>query len=178
MHTLFCGVTQTGKTTLARSIARGLRRKKQAVVVFDPVGTVTAGGDWGAGTLVLDDEAKFWSVVTSSDTPKLHVFVDEADMLFSMRRPENHWALTRGRHYGLIVYLITQRPKMVAPSVRAQCARCYMFRMASEDADEVGRDFGHSKLSREKLDRGEFLILDSGYATYKRGALPFSRSPT
>lgn len=177
-HTLICGVTMTGKTTLARILARAARRKKQAVIVFDPMATQTAGGDWGKGSFVTGDEEKFWDALTHSDAKKIHVFVDEADLLLSQKREENHWLLRRGRHYGYMVYLMSQRPKMVPPNVRTQCARCYMFRLAAEDADEIGRDFGHSKLSSENLDRGEFLILDSGRASYTRGVLPYSLKGT
>lgn len=163
----------SGKTTLARLIARDLRRRKQAVVVYDPVGTATAGGDWGKDTYITDDEETLWDVIAHSRSPAVHVFIDEAGDLFNLQRKENHWLLTRGRHMGFIVYLITQRPKMVAPSVRSQCGRCYMFRLATEDADEIGRDFGHSNLSRESLDRGDYLVLDSGARDYSRLRLPY-----
>jgi adenylylsulfate kinase-like enzyme len=47
MHTLYTGVSLTGKTTLARSIARQLHAKGHRGIVYDPTLTATLGGGWG-----------------------------------------------------------------------------------------------------------------------------------
>lgn len=168
MHTLICGVTLSGKTTLARELARAAADAGQNVIVFDPVGTATAGGGWPASAIVFDDSAAFFEYVERPDVIGAHVFIDEAADFFSVGDRSNFWLLTRGRHFYLHVYLIAQRPKMIAPNARTQCGRCYMFRLAVEDADEIGRDFGHSQLGRQSLDKGDFFILDSGAAQIQR----------
>lgn len=164
MHTLICGVTLSGKTTLARALCRRLDGLGQNTVVYDPVGTATAGGGWGERSIVFDDADEFWAYMADDRVVGAHVFVDEAGDQFGVSQKQNHWLATRGRHFHLYLYMIAQRPKMIAPTVRTQAGRCYMFRLACEDAKEVGMDFGHSGLDKKELDTGDFLILDSGQA--------------
>lgn len=168
MHTLIVGVTQSGKTTLAHKIARDLAAQGQNIIVYDPVGTLTAAGTWPDSAVKFDDLDDFMEYMSLDAVVHAHVFIDEAGDLFGIGQKENFWLLTRGRHFGLIIYLIAQRPKMLAPSARTQCGRLYLFRVALEDAEEVGRDFGFSGLKNEMLDTGDFLIIDSGHTSKKR----------
>lgn len=168
MHQLFIGVTLSGKTTLARSFSRELLRAKKLVAVFDPMGTDTAGGDWGDGALLFHDLEPFLQFVHSDECVNYHIFVDEAHHIFGHTQKENFWMLTQGRHYGMHFYPITQRPTKVHPDVRNNCARCYMFRLAQDDAKEIGADYGHSNIHKENLDRGDFLILNSGSSEISR----------
>lgn len=168
-HSLIIGVTESGKTTLARSLARNLAKRKQNVIVYDPVRTPTAGGDWPKSAVIFDDEREFWKYLNRDDVGHSHIFVDEAGDLFNMAKPENFWLLTRGRHYGFFVYCMCQRPKMIAPSVRFQCATCYMFRLAHSDASEISKDFGHEwPIDNAPLDTGDFLTLHSGSVKVER----------
>ena len=169
MHTIICGVTLSGKTTLARALARHVGRQRQNVIVYDPVMTATQGGDWGKSAVVFNDPQKFWGFVSRDDVGHAHIFIDEAGDLFHIGARENFWLLTRGRHFGFQVYLISQRPKMIAPSARTQCGMAYMFRLARDDAKEISADFGHDWPYRDaqniplpELDTGDFYRLYSG----------------
>jgi DNA helicase HerA-like ATPase len=163
-HCIYAGVTQTGKTTLARLHARLLSENGYDVCVYDPVHTATAGGDWPSNAQVFDNQAQFIAYVKSAQD--VFVFVDESADVFSLSQTENHWLLRRGRHQGLYVRLIVQRPKMIAPNVRTQCAVAYVFRMARDDATELFADFGHSRAYVREyvdaLDVGDFVVLESG----------------
>src|SRR6266853_4920022 len=128
-HWLYCGVTQTGKTTLARWHARTLAKARHRVLVYDPVRTETAGGAWEGCTLLEDDREKaFERLAGESDC---YVFVDEAPDLFGHEYRETHWLLRKGRHQGMYLRLMSQRPTMIPPNVRTQCARLFMFRLAT-----------------------------------------------
>lgn len=176
MHTLICGVTESGKTTLARAICRGLLKKKIPVMVRDPVlGTETAGGGWGDEShitsnqlQIFEEDEDFFSNIYEARGH--HVFIDEAADVFSVGDKDNQWILRKGRHKptSISAYLICQRPKMVAPNARTMCSRAYVFRLAADDLTEIGKDFGFSNLGAENLDRGDFLILESGCNSYKR----------
>lgn len=184
-HTLICGVTLSGKTTLAREIARKMSVHEHNIIVFDPMGTATAGGDWPESAIIFSDQEKFTDYVERDDVRHAHVFVDEAADVFSHTQKENHWMLRRGRHKGLQFYLIAQRPKMLPPNVRSQCSIVYCFRLALDDIKEVAADAGHNvndilsvteKDNNGKdikviknLDTGDFLVLTSGSATFARG---------
>jgi DNA helicase HerA-like ATPase len=169
MHTLICGVTMSGKTTLAHKFAHELAAKGQTIIVFDPVMTPTAAGSWPQSAILFDDETEFFDYLVKDDVNKAHVFIDESGDVFNLSKPWNFWLLTRGRHFGFSVFLIAQRPKMLAPTVRNQCGRAYVFRLAKDDLKEIGADFGFSDLQKITLDKGDFLLLNSGSAQFQKG---------
>ena len=124
-HVLFCGVTQTGKTTLARHHARILERAEYDVVVYDPVGTETAGGGWPESAIVITDIPRLqkWLDRARGDPERpTFLFVDESADVFGHSLTENHWIPRKIRHANIYLRLIVQRPKMLHPSVRTQCA--------------------------------------------------------
>jgi len=127
MHTLICGVTMSGKTTLAHKFAHELAAQGQTIIVYDPVMTPTAAGSWPPNALLFDDENQFFDYLVKDEVNKAHVFIDESGDVFNLSKPWNFWLLTRGRHFGFSVFLIAQRPKMLAPTVRNQCGRAYVF---------------------------------------------------
>lgn len=172
MHALICGVTQSGKTTLAHLLAHSFAEKGEGVIVFDPVGSKTAKGNWPESAVIFKDETEFFDYLERDDVFNAHVFVDEAGEIFSPQKRENLWLLTRGRHAesgAFSVYMIAQRPKMILPTARSQAGVCYMFRLAADDQRDIGRDFGFSGLDKITLDRGDFLILESGSSAFQRG---------
>jgi DNA helicase HerA-like ATPase len=168
MHTLICGVTETGKTTLAHSLANQLADAGQNIIVYDPVGTRTQAGSWPSSAVVFENEQDLFEYLSRPDVTHSHIFIDEAGDVFSVAKRENLWLLTRGRHFGFSVVLICQRPKMLMPSARTQCSIAYVFRLAIEDMREIGADFGHSGLGKETLDKGDFLVLRSGSSSIDR----------
>jgi len=170
-HTLFAGVTESGKTTMARYFARNFARQGHRIIVYDPVGTNTAGGGWPESAVMFDDVDKFMAYCDRPDVYHAHIFVDEAGDHFGVSDKDNHWLFRRGRHKGFFMYPIAQRPKMLAPNVRTQCSTAYIFRLAMSDADEIGADLGHSKLSNivSTLDTGDYLMLKSGRPQIERG---------
>ena len=168
MHSAYIGVSQSGKTTLARAMARGLSDAGHRVVVYDPLGTPTLGGAWGDKAELYEDVDLFMDLMHSDDFGNAHVFIDEAHHIFSHTQKENLWILTQGRHYGLNVNLLTQRPTKVHPDARTNCGRCYMFRLAFDDVKAIGNDYGHSDLHKINLDKGDFLVLNSGSSEFSR----------
>lgn len=167
MHSLICGVTESGKTTLAKAVTQRLRKKGARVMVYDPVYYPGESHPWGAGCFIYTEPDEFFADVAKPENHGSHLFIDESGELFTQGDRDRFWLLTRGRHYGYSVNLIAQRPKMLAPTIRTQCSTAYVFRLAADDLDEVGRDFGH-KLSHESLDRGDFLRIESGRSQYTR----------
>lgn len=178
LHILYCGVTLSGKTTLARHHSRILLREGYDVTVYDPVGTATAGGEWTPEK--FDGEYKEFNdldkfllyLVHAKGTPErpIFVFVDESADIFGHQNSEAHWIPRRVRHQDVYLRLISQRPKMLPPNVRTQCAHTYMFRLAADDAKMVAADSGHgSDVSQINLDSGDFLLLISGSASIERG---------
>lgn len=152
---LIVGASETGKSLLAKSIARDLESKGLRVTVFDPVLSV-----WSEKAEVTEAESEFFVLLSDAHAAgyKQAVFVDEADTLLSIAHKQNHWLLTRGRHYGLMVHVITQRPALVAPTVRGMCNQLFLFRSSKDDAKLLAQDFAHDGLlTAPELKQGEFL---------------------
>jgi len=170
-HTLICGVTESGKTTLAHMMAGYDNEDKKQIIVYDPVLTETLAGEWPSNAAVFDDEQKFLAYINRHGGQETAVYIDEAADIFSHRQVENRWILTRGRHLGYDVTAITQRPKMIHPSCRFQCNRAFIFRLRQSDFAEVTGDFGHKGtdlVGQQQLDKGDFLALHSGHAQAAR----------
>jgi hypothetical protein len=166
-HWLYVGVTQSGKTTLARWHSRKLVQAKHHVIVYDPVGTATAGGGWGIGDEGGDgfefhqEPDKFAEAMLKAKDA--FVFIDESADVHSHSQVENQWMLRRGRHAGLYFRLIVQRVKMIPPNVRTQCARLFLFRAAKGDQREILADFGHdTDILPESWEKGDCLMVESG----------------
>lgn len=165
-HFLYCGVTQTGKTTLARHHARILDRADYDVVVYDPVGTETAGGEWPERAKILTTPEQFHKFINNAggepERP-LFLFVDESADIFGHGETHAHWIPRKCRHADIYLRLIVQRPKMLHPSVRTQCAYAYMLRLSIDDAKMLCADFGHgTEVASENLDKGDCILLTSG----------------
>lgn len=173
LHVLYCGVTMSGKTTLARHHARVLARADYDVAVYDPVGTATAGGDWPEKCLRFDNDQKFleWLIKVEGDKRRpWFVFVDESADIFGHGNTQNEFLPRRVRHQNVYLRLVSQRPKMLPPNVRTQCAHCYMFRLSSDDSRMIAADFGHgAEIFTEPLDTGDFLLLISGSTAIENG---------
>jgi hypothetical protein len=172
-HVLYCGVTMTGKTTLARHHAQILDRSDYDIVVYDPVGTPTANGDWPEQAKIIREQAEFHKWIASakgeSDRP-IFLFVDEGADIFGHGNGEAFWIPRKCRHQNIYLRIMVQRPKMLHPSVRTQCALCYMFRLSRDDAREVAGDFGHGPelLQQDTLDTGDCILLTSGTEAIER----------
>ena len=149
------GASETGKSLLAKSVAREMDARGEIVTVYDPVLS-----DWSENAFVTDNPDLFFeelAKVHSGGNPQL-VFIDEADTLLSISEKQNHWMLTRGRHYGFTTYVITQRPALVAPTIRAMCNELFCFQISKDDAKLLAGDFAHEGiLQAPELRQGEFL---------------------
>lgn len=139
MHTSIYGTTLSGKSTLARKIAAEYAKKKHLqILVYDP----TDSDEWPESSWVLTNEHDYLHALAEliKDKHKIVTFHDEADTLFSQSQKENFWIYSRGRHFGLKCFLITQRPYMVSPTVRSMCSDAYIFRLSESDAKTVAGD--------------------------------------
>lgn len=171
-HWLYCGVTESGKTTLARYHARILAREKWKVIVFDPARTETMGGDWPPEATLYTESPVFMREVAKIKGDREHptfVFVDESAEIFNHSAQENFWLARRGRHRGIYLRSIAQRPTMIHPHVRTQHSRLFLFRVAPQDAKEIAADFGHGpEAVSDQLDTGECFMIKAGSPTIEK----------
>lgn len=168
MHVAIVGISGSGKTLLAKHIARGLI-KKNPVIVFDPL----KSGGWPVGAKLYSTLEAF--KVVMKNTVSAYIFIDESKVIFDEDTKLAQKWLYQNRHKGQLIFLIAQRAKMIPPNARNQCSKLYAFRQVKEDSIELAGDFGEEMRELPKLEKGKFIFSD-GFDT-KRGELDFSSSP-
>lgn len=165
-HVLYCGVTMTGKTTLARHHAAILARAEYDIAVYDPVGTDTINGNWPKNAKIIttpEEFAEYTDRAKGEPERPVFFFVDESADVFGHAQTWNHYIPRKCRHKDIYLRLMVQRPKMLHPSVRTQCAYAYMLRLSRDDARTLCGDFGHgAEIADMPLDKGDCLLLESG----------------
>lgn len=107
--------------------------------------------------------------LTGSHAAQLTLAVDELDLSFpsgiTQKDPKNGFAYLcrRGRHYGINLVGISQRPAQVDVCFRANCSGVYLFR----HTDPIDYDVGVKMLGREYA--ATFRKLDNFQYIYKAG---------
>ena len=96
-------------------------------MVLDPIDPDAWGADFAT-----DDPAVFLDTFWKS--ANCMVFVDEAGDNFGRFETDMAQCATKGRHSGHCLHFISQRAKMLSPTVRTQCTKLVLFNVAYEDA--------------------------------------------
>jgi len=139
MHNLIVGVTESGKSCLAKSLARGLHKQGKKVAVLDPL------GDRWEGDLVTSDIAEFDKYLR--DNRSVFLFVDESFEVFNSGRDLTYrWWATTSRHYGHSATFISQRAMDVPRSMRDQCGVLYLFTSAAEDGKILAGEYNKPEI--------------------------------
>ena len=149
MHSLIVGMTESGKTTLAKRLATNIMGRQKPVLVLDILGS-----KWNCNyqTHKIDE---FMGIV--KDIQNSYIFVDEAGEVGKLDK-EFYWLATRSRHLGHSVFFITQRAKQLAPIVRNQCKNLFLFCSSYMDCKSLYEDFNFTEiLEGNNLPQGTFL---------------------
>lgn len=150
-HTLILGITGTGKTTLARQLARRYRLKGIPAIVLDPF----LSKQWEAD-FITDKPEKFIAVLKKSRS--CSVFVDECGLWCETNEPEMKWLATNSRHFGHNCHFITQRAAQISPTIRTQCENIFLFRQSFQDTKNLIQEFVAEDLAAaQTLNKGEYL---------------------
>ena len=154
MHSLILGSTESGKTTLARKIARKLSESGHEILVLDPIFSGDAE-TWSTRDVYTSPEnflPVFWN------THNRFVFIDESDSV--MRRAINLELVQtgmRGRHNGHSVTYITHFRTDLLPALRSQCSQLFLFSTGSDDAYALAQEWRCSELEKAPdLAQGQF----------------------
>lgn len=160
-HVLMTGMTESGKTTLAKLIAEKRKQSGRGILVFDPLCT-----HW-ACDYQSNDQQEFLEVVWSSES--CDVFVDEAGKAAGHYNDLMIELATMGRHWGHNCFFICQRAHMVSPSIRTQCRVLFAFNQNGADPKTLAGDWGYDELLNcNKLKQGEYFHAQR-FKTISRG---------
>lgn len=138
-HVLIVGITESGKTTLAKRLCAKYKARGVKTIVLDPLGDP----GWHADLQTPSPE-DFLSVVKASRS--CAVFVDESGEMIGRYNDEMFWLATRGRHYGHNCHFITQRAAQLNPTVRNQCTQAFIFCVSLSDAKTLADEYNKQEI--------------------------------
>jgi energy-coupling factor transporter ATP-binding protein EcfA2 len=151
MHTLITGTTGSGKSTLAKMLAKSLQTRGHGIVVLDPM----RSNDWGVQPHY--EQGAFLEEVKSRKD--CFVFVDEAGAMIGRYNVEMEWCATTGRHFGHKSTFICQYVTQLAPVVRSNCDKVYLFATDGQSREKLAQEFDQPSIEKVKLKQFQFVIL-------------------
>ena len=150
-HCLILGMTESGKTTLAKKLLRDFKKSGIKSIVFDPLNDP----NWCSDEKYDDSDdflESFWS------NRRCAVFIDEAGESVGRYDMMMQKTATRGRHWGHSVHYLAQRATQLNRTVRDQCSHLFLFCSSKEDGKIHAQDWNDDALLRcNELKRGEFF---------------------
>ena len=155
MHSLIVGVTESGKSTLAKALARRAIAQGRPVLVVNPTGERGYTGHITRDPALALDLAKH-------HLKGAYILLDEApDYLNAYKENAQYlWFLRRSRHQFHSTWIITQRAQLVNRNARSQCTRLYAFAQHQSDADLLAAEWNCAGLRElPRLQRGEFMMV-------------------
>ena len=152
-HSLIIGMTESGKTTLAKKLCAKYKQSGIKTIVLDPL-----WDKWDAN-YQTDNPDEFMAIVSNPETRRCGVFIDESGESIGQYNKEMFWLATRARHYGHNSHFIVQRTKQLSPTVRGQCRFLYLFNTPIVDCKELVNDFNEPRLV-------EGATLEQGYCIF------------
>lgn len=158
-HSKIIGMTESGKTTLAKQLSKEYQQRKIPVIVLDPLGDPGWSDNPDSEYFYqTDNKAVFLSAVRASRS--CAVFIDEAGESVGQYDREMYWLATRGRHYGHNCHFLAQRAQQIAKTVRDQCGRLYLFNCSLDDAKTLANEWNKPELKEAyTLKQGEFFAV-------------------
>lgn len=178
-HSLIFGMTESGKTTLAKQMCRGYFAQGYGVLVLDPMCDPGWKPESPDGMDLehkyqlkkrfyqTDDPDEFLRVFW--DSRACMVFIDEAGDVVGQYDLAMRQTATKGRHWGHCVHYLSQRGAQLSPTVRGQCEHMFLFTTARQDCELFAREWNKPELvEAAQLPRLEFFHVQR-YAPLQRG---------
>lgn len=152
-HVLILGMTESGKTTLAKKLARKYKASGLGIIVLDPLCTT----DWQADVNVSEPDQfleSFWG------SRQCAVFIDESGDAVGRYDTAMIQTATKGRHWGHRVHYITQRASSISRTVRDQCSHLFLFRSGKQDCKLHAEEWSREELANgNTLGAGEYFYV-------------------
>lgn len=163
-HSLIFGMTESGKTSLAKKLAAHYQSKGIGVLVLDPMGDPEWPADYKTANAdeFLDT---FWN------SRRCAVFIDEAGDSVGRFNTVMQRTATKGRHWGHACHYITQRGAQLATTVRDQCSHLFLFTSSLNDSKIHADEWNQQELkTANSLKQGHYFHA-TRFGTLERGKL-------
>lgn len=163
-HSLIFGMTESGKTTLAKKLAARYKYNEVPVIVLDSLND--PGWECDYQTTDPDEFLRvFWS------SKRCACFIDEAGDAVGRYNTVMQRTATRGRHWGHAVHYISQRGVQIAPTVRDQCGHIFLLTSSLDDGKVHASEWNKPELKTcNSLAKGNFFHC-TRFDPVERGSL-------
>lgn len=156
-HVLIVGMTMSGKTTLAKGLAKDYATRGVDVLVLDPLND--PGWPQTRGGLITRDKRGFLHYTKQKQQCAL--FIDESGQEVGKYAKDMGWFATQSRHWGHRCHFITQRVQQIDPTVRGQCSSLFLFRVSKKDSEILAEEYAQDELKQaHTLEQGEFYFYN------------------
>lgn len=163
-HCLIFGMTESGKTTLAKRLAARYKYNEVPVIVLDSLNDP----EWNADFQTTDPD-EFLRVFWSSR--RCACFIDEAGDAVGRYNTVMQRTATRGRHWGHSVHYISQRGVQIAPTVRDQCGHIFLLTTSVADGKVHANEWNQPDLLKcNTLGKGNYFHC-TRFGQLERGSL-------
>jgi len=151
-------MTESGKTTLAKELAKRLKAKNIPVLVLDPM-----HDEWAADFQTDDPDEflnAFWSTEWKHRDSGAHCFIDESGDSVGRFNTLMNQTATKGRHWGHSVYFLTQRGAQLSPTVRDQCSNLFLFVSGLKDCKIHAEEWNKPELiEAAQMPQGDYFSV-------------------
>lgn len=153
MHSLALGMTESGKTTLLKKLAKLHIDQGYSILVLTPIFE-----EWPEGTLLFTDQDEFLEVFWASKS--CVVIIDEGKRTAARFNTAVEETATTGRHWGHSCYYAAQGASMISPDIRKNCTQLFAFIQGQKDSDTLAEDWAQPELKKiPELMQGEFYLV-------------------
>jgi hypothetical protein len=168
-HYLIVGMTESGKSTLAKLLAKQWKKSGLPIAVLDPL----AYPDWPCDFHTSRPENFLRHLKTHKE--KAWAIIDEGGVAIGRYNEAMNWCFTTSRHIGWNVLVITQGVTQLPPIVRGQCSGVFLFQCANTNWQILAEEFNRPELvSLSRLGKGEFLFIPR-FGEILKGRVDFAK---
>lgn len=167
MHIYIIGMTESGKTTLAKSLCKDLKARGFSTSVLDPLKDPSWDCDY-----ITDNALEF--LEHAKTERQRFLFVDEGGEAIGRYNKDMEWLATQSRHYGHSCVFISQSITQTSTIIRQQCSKVFAFACGSKQTELLAEEYRDDDLKQlGKIPQGEFFIIDR-FTACVRGRVDFS----
>lgn len=140
-HLAVCGMTQSGKSYLAKALAGRALKAGRPVLVLDPF----LYGDWPCSWITKDPEAFMRKAKASTGCL---LVVDECGVTIGrgVEARGKEWLVTASRHQGHRAMLLAQRATQIEPIFRDNISELFLFAVYKDSAEIWAETFNDDAL--------------------------------
>jgi hypothetical protein len=154
MHRIIVGMSETGKSTLAKIFVRQAKEQGILTGVLDPLNDPEYNADYQTS-----NSEEF--LIHAKEKVRELLVVDESGTAIGRYNEPMTWLATTSRHFGKSCIFCMHNPTQTSPMIRDQSSECWLFICTSRIQEMVAEEFNHPEIltQSERLEKGECIFV-------------------